>query len=459
MAFKIFYAWQNDRPNNQCRGLIKHALEIAAANLNTDLKIEEVVRPIDIDQDTQGVPGSPSVAQTILDKIEACNAFVADLTYIPTGEGAKLTPNPNVLIEYGYALRALSDQRIIGVFNNAFGEPNHLPFDLQHKRWPIRYNAVDDSATDEAKAQRRDARKQLANDLEAALRDIIRTFAEEDRRITTSVPAAPSVRPEQPAVTNSPPFVEEPTVEISYETTPYLTATQRYPWNNGLVGIRDDRKPGEAGYEIGFRDGPAISLQLKSYTAGKQLSNAETIRIAREDLRPLASYRASGWSYVRNRNGAAAFTWLEDDPNTAITASLLARNGELYGLDCYHLQIWRNQGETDDPYIPTGAVEEIFIDGLADFLNLARYRLQLSPPLEVIAGLDGIEGYRLAVDPKQFMEEKILGRILYPSIGDTVNIDNFVTNPFDVLLPLFVKIYDAAGLERPEVRTVGKSQR
>ena len=101
MAFKVFYAWQADRPNNLCRGLVRHALDLARNLLNDELEIEDVAREVEIDQDTQGVAGSPPIAETILKKIRNCDAFVSDLTFIETGEEMKSTPNPNVLIEYG----------------------------------------------------------------------------------------------------------------------------------------------------------------------------------------------------------------------------------------------------------------------------------------------------------------------------------------------------------------------
>ena len=83
MAFKIFYAWQSDRP--------------------IDLIVPE-------DDDVEGRRQPP--------------------------------PNPNVMLEYGYALDALGNQRLIGVFNKAFGKPDDLPFDLRHRRWPIQYGQM-----------------------------------------------------------------------------------------------------------------------------------------------------------------------------------------------------------------------------------------------------------------------------------------------------------------------------
>ena len=178
MAFKIFYAWQSDRPNNLCRGLIRRALEDAAKELEADPDIQDAERDgIEIDSDTQDIPGSPPVAETIFEKIRESDVFVADLTpidlIVPEDDDAEVRrqppPNPNVMLEYGYALNALGDKRLIGVFNKAFGKSDDLPFDLRHRRWPIGYQA---DASDDAE-QRRQAGQNLAKALASAIRPII----------------------------------------------------------------------------------------------------------------------------------------------------------------------------------------------------------------------------------------------------------------------------------------------
>ena len=82
-------------------------------------------------------PGSPSIPDTILQKIATSDAVVADLTLTHTSDKQadlkKRGSNPNVMFEYGYALRK-SDQNIFGVINKAFGEPEELPFDLRERR-------------------------------------------------------------------------------------------------------------------------------------------------------------------------------------------------------------------------------------------------------------------------------------------------------------------------------------
>jgi hypothetical protein len=70
--------------------------------------VEEAVREgLTLDKDTRGVPGSPPLFDTILKKIEGATVFVPDLTFVGTRSNGEPTPNPNVLIEYGCALRHL----------------------------------------------------------------------------------------------------------------------------------------------------------------------------------------------------------------------------------------------------------------------------------------------------------------------------------------------------------------
>ena len=55
-AFKIFYAWQSDRPANLCRSLIRNALDDAAKKFQDGLEIDDERCQVEIDQDTQGDP-------------------------------------------------------------------------------------------------------------------------------------------------------------------------------------------------------------------------------------------------------------------------------------------------------------------------------------------------------------------------------------------------------------------
>ena len=155
----VFYAWQSDRPNRVNRTFIRRALDGAVKAVSADgMEVEDAVR---VDQDTEGVPGAPMIADTILEKIDACGVFVPDVTFITGGDG-RMCPNPNVMIEYGYALKSLGAERILAVMNSAFGSPEDLPFDMRHRRFPISYSLAPDSDTNERAA----AKERLVADLQ-----------------------------------------------------------------------------------------------------------------------------------------------------------------------------------------------------------------------------------------------------------------------------------------------------
>jgi hypothetical protein len=130
MKHIVFYSWQSDLPNACNRGFIQEALENAASAIRADDSI--AVEPV-VDRDTQGVPGAPDIASTILVKITAADVFVADVSIVIRNENRAM-PNPNVLIELGYALKALGHERVVLVFNTAFGKIEELPFDLRLRR-------------------------------------------------------------------------------------------------------------------------------------------------------------------------------------------------------------------------------------------------------------------------------------------------------------------------------------
>jgi hypothetical protein len=158
----VFYSWQSDLPNATNRGLIQEALERAAKTIRTDDSL--AVDPV-LDRDTQNVPGAPDIAHAIFQKIEKAAAFVADVSIINPGLG-RPSPNPNVLIEVGYALKTLGSSRVLLVSNTANGPVESLPFDLRTKR-VLTYH-LPPGAEDKP-----EQRKRLQQGLELAIRTIL----------------------------------------------------------------------------------------------------------------------------------------------------------------------------------------------------------------------------------------------------------------------------------------------
>jgi hypothetical protein len=182
MEQTIFFSWQSDLP--ETRSVISWALERAAKNLRREGSVEVAIR---VDQDTAGVAGWPEIASTILNKIERCGVFVADITPInEQGSNSRVTPNPNVMLELGYALATgMRRLRIICVLNAAY-LPNkdlkELPFDVRGSR-PLVFELQDPADRDVTKGEedavRTAVRTDLALRIERAVQDAFAAVAGE----------------------------------------------------------------------------------------------------------------------------------------------------------------------------------------------------------------------------------------------------------------------------------------
>jgi hypothetical protein len=146
--FRVFYSWQSDLEPKVTRSFIKTSLEKAQTALrkkNYDFELQESAR---------GVPGSPDIATVILERIKGADAAVFDVSIITPPDAARPAPNPNVLIELGYAAGVIGWGRVLMVFNEAFGgklaQPavpkEAFPFDLGLKQViPYKLAQADDT--------------------------------------------------------------------------------------------------------------------------------------------------------------------------------------------------------------------------------------------------------------------------------------------------------------------------
>lgn len=169
--FNLFYAWQSDTPPRTGRNFVEAAATKALKRVHASGELELAPR---LDKDTKGVPGMPDIANTILEKIRTSSAILADLTFIGKdsirSEGErKLLPNPNVLLEFGYAIAHLGWERVICVMNTHYGKKEDLPFDLRHRRWPLSYCLPPD-ADDET---RKTTKIQLSKAIQEAITGVV----------------------------------------------------------------------------------------------------------------------------------------------------------------------------------------------------------------------------------------------------------------------------------------------
>ncbi|MEM7434499.1 MAG: hypothetical protein AAF436_05055 [Myxococcota bacterium] len=142
MANTIFFAWQLDTPSSENKQPIWNAVCEAAASLESPGDPLLSPRP---ESDTQGASGTPNIVETIFRRIRECSLFVADVTFVTETAGGRKSPNPNVLLELGYAAHSIGWARTILVMNRAKGGPDQLPFDILQHRWPIEFRLTENT--------------------------------------------------------------------------------------------------------------------------------------------------------------------------------------------------------------------------------------------------------------------------------------------------------------------------
>ena len=162
LKVKIFYSWQSDLSNKTNRSFIEDALEKAIKEIKSDNLLE--IEPV-LDRDTAGVSGAPDIVQTIFEKITDAQVFVCDVSIVNQGNNKRLTPNPNVLIELGYAFHVLGHERIILVMNTEYGKVEELPFDIRSRRI-VTYSVSEDDQ------DKRNEKKSLIQKLKHAIAKI-----------------------------------------------------------------------------------------------------------------------------------------------------------------------------------------------------------------------------------------------------------------------------------------------
>ena len=125
-VYTIFYSWQSSVGKVDNRTYIRDAIDKFKNQSKFDLILDEA---------TKYRAGSPDIPSTVLEKIGLADVFICDLTIVTKDINGKTgMPNSNVMFELGAAVSLLGWERIICVVNTFYGEPNLLPFDINHHR-------------------------------------------------------------------------------------------------------------------------------------------------------------------------------------------------------------------------------------------------------------------------------------------------------------------------------------
>src|ERR1700733_12697963 len=398
----IFFSWQSSR--REGRNLIERALKIAIENLSEDAALEQAIRDgLDLDKDTKNVPGNPPIFDTILAKIDSAAIVVPDLTSVAEREDGQLIPNPNVLIEYGWALKSIGYHRIVPVMNIGYGDPRtaSLPFDMAHLRFPMTYDLAE-GASD---ADRRSVRAALAGELERALRTI---FTSQEFL---------SQQPKPPAL---PEFPRHQALDgrARFRAKGKTIGLLRGGGMAHLVGepTSTELKLGE-GAACWFRLMPLVdtarrwtSQELKEL--GHHLANAPILHTGQYG------------GYVRGADGAGHYS-IEGGDTTRVL-SYIFKTGEIWLIDSWIARV---------KYVELD--EGAFARTLTQCASFLSERLQLEGPYRREAGFEGISG-RMFTTRQRY------------ALGAGTAIDDFVEdsgvyapgdNPTDALRPFFEKVF------------------
>jgi hypothetical protein len=135
-TIKVFYAWQSDLPEQFNHHAIMQALNRATVQLMEEASSAGQIVNFVVDDATREMVGSGHIPTSIIQKIQAADFFVGDVSSINANQdSARKTPNPNVVFELGFAAATLGWERILMLINSSLGgSPEDMPFDFDRHR-------------------------------------------------------------------------------------------------------------------------------------------------------------------------------------------------------------------------------------------------------------------------------------------------------------------------------------
>jgi len=156
-------------------------------------------------------------------------------------------------------------------------------------------------------------------------------------------------------------------------------------------------------------------------------------------LRPLPNYDYM-FSAI-NKFGAVVLD-SENVPRQSGAAQItqVSTYGEIWGID--------TRMAVRDNEIRFG--EKTLCAALAGYLAFARDHLVLKPPVTIIGGMTGVEGYgfRHPYDPRRVMFEPPLLPCSHPDVVWQAEINDLSDEPMNILRPFFDHMWDCCGLSR-----------
>ena len=165
------------------------------------------------------------------------------------------------------------------------------------------------------------------------------------------------------------------------------------------------------------------------------------------NVRPLGNSYA-GCNYRRNQHGAFSFNHT-DTGLLNITQLFISK--ELWGIDTYALDLNHIKEFTKFQvgYIANDYVERVCVNTLNTYLALYKDILEITPPIRLIAGMTGVNGYRMLVPNSSF--NSLQGRVVTDNIEFGSEIDDLSEDSAKILEPFFNRIWEECGLDHSQI--------
>lgn len=409
---KIFWSWQSDHDSKISHYLVRDALQLAIAKLRVPEDIEEPSEAdrrenLELDHDTKGETGWTDIADSIFKKIDAAAVFVGDVT--PVGKSTKnekgkrprAIMNPNVAIELGYAIKALTWSNCLGVMNLAYGSVDDLPFDIHRTRsWPVTYT-LSEGATSVEIAE---AKKKLAEAFYLRIRPFLSKVQE--------------------------------TVEEKFERRPAVRPPAFWFEKGESLGTR--------------RDDASFTMPSESVLFLRLVPTDPKQRLIPHDLAgrmasTYGSFEVLGDLYMLRNDDGAAMCSLGDDRRHVDNIAQYFTNGEIWGINANIVRLGR-RGK--NKYLIMPEVEDVFRKQLPRFIECMLKEGRVNLPIKVIGGVAGVKSQMLAW---KGVSESGYSKMIRDNVEYERNLNSSNQQAIDeYLLGLFEAIFEASGKPRPE---------
>lgn len=313
---------------------------------------------IHLDQDRQGVSGSPPLVETILKKIDATSVFVADVSPVAEieqkGEDGKSrikkVMNPNVAIELGYATKSIGDTSILMVMNRQYGGRNDLPFDLAHKAGPIFFDLPDGADGAQIKAEQ----KILAGKLKEALSSFVAA---------------------QESSTPPPKF---PAQEPHHATMHWFQSGEELAW------VGEERDGDRIGYK--FPTERYFYLRIIPHTPSVEKFRLADLRKLSDDVRLRVFDDVNDWFVRQNKFGVILIDPKNPNSDQLTSCTQIFRTGEIWALNRSLFVDFEGRLT-----IPVKRMSDILTSSLTHYLRFLTDKLDFSPPFDVEFGARGLQ--------------------------------------------------------------------